>query len=463
MHTNLFRRIATATLGVAMAAGLGITATEIAAPAPAHAASSVGGQISRSEVLARAQWWIDTYGVIYSQAQADQKPSVTGDVYRPDCSGFVSMAWHLPKLGGWDRNTDNLATQGDTDTLGNSLTNLLPGDAILWDSPNPGEGHVMLFDEYVDSSKTELWVYEEYSSSAQGRHVKKNRQSLINGGYIGWSYDKITGSTGTSSGRDFDGDDHADILVRNATTKDLHLYRGDGAGGFETGNGGVIGTNWSAFDMVVSAGDFDEDGDDDVIARNATTKDLHLYRGNGAGGFQPGTGGVIGTNWFGFDLIFSPGDFDNDDHADLLARNATTKALHLYKGNGAGGFQAGTGASISSGWGGFDTVFSPGDFDDDGDADVIARNATTKDLHLYRGNNAGGFQSGTGGVIGTNWFAFDTVTSVGDFDNDNYPDVIARNSTTKALHLYKGNGAGGFQTGTGSAISSGWGGFDVIF
>ncbi|TQS05076.1 VCBS repeat domain-containing M23 family metallopeptidase, partial [Microbispora hainanensis] len=36
------------------------------------------------------------------------------------------------------------------------------------------------------------------------------------------------------------------------------------------------------------------------------------------------------------------------------------------------------------------------DFNGDGRADVIARNATTKDLHLYLGNGTGGFQSGTG-------------------------------------------------------------------
>ena len=50
--------------------------------------------------------------------------------------------------------------------------------------------------------------------------------------------------------------------------------------------------------------DFDGDGDADVLARHATTKDLHLYRGNGAGGFQGGTGASVSTNWSAFDLIF---------------------------------------------------------------------------------------------------------------------------------------------------------------
>ncbi|MET9069575.1 FG-GAP repeat domain-containing protein, partial [Streptosporangium sandarakinum] len=75
-------------------------------------------------------------------------------------------------------------------------------------------------------------------------------------------------------------------------------------GGFQTGTGDIIGTNWSAFDTIFSPGDFNNDGKPDVIARNAATKNLHLYLGNGAGGFQTGTGDIIGTNWSAFDTIF---------------------------------------------------------------------------------------------------------------------------------------------------------------
>ncbi|MET9067455.1 FG-GAP repeat domain-containing protein, partial [Streptosporangium sandarakinum] len=55
----------------------------------------------------------------------------------------------------------------------------------------------------------------------------------------------------------------------------------------------------------ISEHDFSGDGKADVIARNAATKNLHLYLGNGAGGFQTGTGDIIGTNWSAFDTIFS--------------------------------------------------------------------------------------------------------------------------------------------------------------
>src|SRR5690348_11217979 len=82
------RRLMTAGLLTAVAAaGL----TTFAAP-QASAASSVDGPITRSEVIARAQYWVD-HRVPYSQSA--YYPDPQGRTYRTDCSGYVSMAWHL--------------------------------------------------------------------------------------------------------------------------------------------------------------------------------------------------------------------------------------------------------------------------------------------------------------------------------------------------------------------------------
>ncbi|MGW3404897.1 hypothetical protein [Streptomyces zhihengii] len=172
------RRPVTVLTGALTASVLGLTAAvvgEVAAPSTAYA-SSVGGAISRAEILNRAEWWIDTYGAIYSQDQADAKASVTGEKYRPDCSGFVSMAWRLPKDGGWDRNTRSLTSYGDT--AGVPLDDLKPGDAIL----DSVDGHVALFHKWTDSSKTDMWVYEEYSTGDPGRHVVKSKSAYADSG-----------------------------------------------------------------------------------------------------------------------------------------------------------------------------------------------------------------------------------------------------------------------------------------
>uniref|UniRef100_A8M891 PLL-like beta propeller domain-containing protein n=1 Tax=Salinispora arenicola (strain CNS-205) TaxID=391037 RepID=A8M891_SALAI len=155
---------------------------------PVQASSTVGGSISRTEVLTRAEWWVNTYGVIYSQNQNDQKPDPDGHPYRPDCSGFISMAWHLPKKSdGWDRNTGDLDAFGDTTYLSN-LGELLPGDAILGKS----YGHVALFDRWANPSRTEMWIYDEYKSGREGRHIIQSRSWYESEGFRGLRYNKIT-------------------------------------------------------------------------------------------------------------------------------------------------------------------------------------------------------------------------------------------------------------------------------
>ncbi|WP_081971724.1 FG-GAP repeat domain-containing protein [Dactylosporangium aurantiacum] len=156
----------------------------------------------------------------------------------------------------------------------------------------------------------------------------------------------VTALWGSGVARDFNGDGHADLLARNATTKDVHLYRGDGSG-FASGTGENIGNNFSAFDEFISVGDFSNDGNADLMVRNAATKNLHLYRGNGSGGFASGTGEQIGTNFSAFDRFVGIGDFSGDGKADLLVRNATTKNLHLYRGDGSG-FASGTGEQVGT-------------------------------------------------------------------------------------------------------------------
>src|SRR5262249_39501046 len=132
---------------------------------------------------------------------------------------------------------------------------------------------------------------------------------------------------------------------------------GNGTGGFKAGGGAVIGNNWSAFNMIIAPGDFDGDGNPDLIGRNISTGDLQFYGGNGAGGFKAGGGAVIGNNRTGFNAIVAPGAFDGDGNADLIARNPSTGDLQSYGGNGAGGFKAGGGAVVGSNWTSFDILF----------------------------------------------------------------------------------------------------------
>lgn len=59
--------------------------------------SAMGEKITREEVVKRAKSWRHAYhGHNVPYSMRDYFPGPGGKKYRTDCSGFVSMAWHLP-------------------------------------------------------------------------------------------------------------------------------------------------------------------------------------------------------------------------------------------------------------------------------------------------------------------------------------------------------------------------------
>ncbi|OXM67333.1 hypothetical protein, partial [Amycolatopsis vastitatis] len=144
-------------LAAAMAAlSLGGVVNVVSAPAAvaavstalAAAGSVADAPISRSEVMTRSQSWIDEQ-VPYSQSGTHDNQYGS---YRPDCSGYVSMAWHL----GFARYTGNLP-----DVMHNiARSELKPGDALF--RRDASVQHVALFVRWNDAAHTSPVVREEY-------------------------------------------------------------------------------------------------------------------------------------------------------------------------------------------------------------------------------------------------------------------------------------------------------------
>jgi FG-GAP-like repeat len=179
---------------------------------------------------------------------------------------------------------------------------------------------------------------------------------------------------------------------------------------------------------------------------------LWLYPGTAAGPLSSPY--RIGYGWNIYNLVIPAGDFDGDGHSDLLAR-APSGRLVLYPGNGSGGFLK-TARTVGNGWGGFTSVFSPGDFTGDGSSDVIVRTSSGL-LYLYPGNGSGGWLQPR--LIGRGWNTFSTIMSSGDFNGDGKSDVLGR-GWDGTLWMYPGNGTGGFLAPR--ALGSGWNIFSTV-
>ncbi len=208
---------------------------------------------------------------------------------------------------------------------------------------------------------------------------------------------RTTGRFGPALGvsaADYDGDGWTDIYVANDGTENLlWLNQRDGTlvDAALLSGAALSGQGMPEASMGVDAGDFDEDGDEDLFMTHLTAEGNNLYVNDGSGMFEdesapsrlgpdslPYTG--WGSAWF---------DFDNDGWLDLIAVNGTVEALPeldgdpfpygqpntLFRNLGDGSFEEVTDRAGAV----FDLVETSrgaafGDVDNDGDIDVLIAN-----------------------------------------------------------------------------------------
>jgi enediyne biosynthesis protein E4 len=191
---------------------------------------------------------------------------------------------------------------------------------------------------------------------------------------------------------DFDNDGWPDIYVACDSAPSL-LYRNNHDGTFRE----IAIPAGCAFDehgaalagMGVGVGDYDADGWLDIVRTNFSEQVTTLYRNYGGGFGDASISAGLGVNrkYLGFGVDFF--DFDNDGWKDILIANGHVYAqiadrrLHityrqpkvLYRNLGSGRFEdvsTKAGAAILAENLGRGCAF--GDFDNDGDVDVIVNN-----------------------------------------------------------------------------------------
>ncbi|MFD4530551.1 FG-GAP-like repeat-containing protein [Kitasatospora sp. NPDC058397] len=440
-----FRRASVLVPLIAAMAAVGLTAP------PAQAGSSLGGPVNRSEILQRAQYW-DDQNVQYNQGATYGDGD--GHTYRTDCSGFISMAWHLSATGLGSPTTNTLDSRSLSTRINKS--ELRPGDAL-----DNISDHVVLFVRW-NNQATGDFTYIHQSNPrtdvtyGNGNVYTGNISSYPASSYVALRLNKVVednttpppatpvGMTGFASA-DFNGDGKTDLAAVDAATGKMYLYPGTGVGTF--GERSLIGTGWNTVSNV-TPGDFNGDGKIDLAAVNTANGNLYVYPGNGAGAF--GTPWLAGTGWNNLDHLIG-GDFNGDGKSDIAAVGVADGNLYVYPGNGAGSFAAPINAG--TGW---NTVgkFASGDFNGDGKTDIAAVGTADGNLYVYPGNGAGSFAAPVN--AGTGWNIMRDLIG-GDFNADGKSDVAAVQApqgSTGDMYFYPGTGQSTF--GNRTNIGTDW-------
>jgi len=259
---------------------------------------------------------------------------------------------------------------------------------------------------------------------------------------------------------DLDGDGSVDLVAVDSRTGELVLRSWtDDARSLIAAE--TIDDGWGGQDLPVGPANLTNGVGfvgTDLFTRRSSDGTLFMYSGNGLGGFRSEGYGpaVVGTGWNGMNLVETAGDFNGDGFADLLAREAATGSLYLYQ--GAPGARFTSRIKIGGGWNAMSAIVAGQDYDGDGKYDLIAREASTGNLWLYPGTGTG--SHGARVLIGTGWNGMSLITAVGDLDHDGVADVIAKKNSDGCLYFYAGKPAGGLKNGV--KIGCGWGVMNAV-
>ncbi|EWT00220.1 hypothetical protein N865_17640, partial [Intrasporangium oryzae NRRL B-24470] len=244
-----------------------------------------------------------------------------------------------------------------------------------------------------------------------------------------WSVTSAPPRSTASMPRDLSADGLADALVPSGSS--LWSLKYTGTMGFTAG---TMSSAWSGLRLTAGIGPFDPDNLGDVVAATSDGN-LWLYPGNASGTLDRGRT-WIGSGWGSVDLIIPVGDLSGDGYTDFLGR-FTDGSLRIYRGNGTG-----TVASlekIGSGWQMFSQI-APGDFDGDGETDLVGVRKSDGRLVFYAGTGAGTVRAGVLADTTLDWRFASEVKGIGDLDGDGRDDLLIRRASDGALRVYSVTG-----------------------
>ena len=248
----------------------------------------------------------------------------------------------------------------------------------------------------------------------------------------------VGGGAGGRDGGDCAGVAPPYILWRHESTGRNSLWFMDGTTVLPQSGGLPIvpDLNW----IVVGTGDFDGDGHEDILWRHQQRGyNIIWFRNGMVLDPSPGIFATVAANWD----VAATSDFDGDGKCDILWRHKSTgrNSLWFMDGTTVRPQSGGLPTLSDVGW----RVVGTGDFDGDGQLDILWR-------HITDGRDQIWFMNGTALVpdqqtmytVPANW----EVVAANDFDGDGRCDILWR-------HTPPGRTALWFMTGTAVRPQSG--------
>gem|GEM_PF-6587783 len=222
---------------------------------------------------------------------------------------------------------------------------------------------------------------------------------------------------------------HSDSQIRSI----LAARMGDGSGGF-SGGSLTIDSDPATLFSAVATGDFDGNGDDDVLISDFDNGKAYVMLSQMAS-YTPAFRSVSGQSLGGTPQAMTGDDFNQDGKPDLAVIDSAGETLRVMLAYGDGTFALPTSYPV----GAAPVALTHADFNRDGKPDLAVANSGSGDVSVLLGSGAGAFDPAIEYAAGTN----PTAVASADFDRDGIPDLVV-GSADGTVRLLLGTGAGAF-------------------
>jgi FG-GAP-like repeat/IPT/TIG domain/Secretion system C-terminal sorting domain/FG-GAP repeat len=244
-------------------------------------------------------------------------------------------------------------------------------------------------------------------------------------------YDAGTHPFGAALG-DVNGDGKPDVVIGNYDSSRITVYINEGTPGTLSFSKKEFASGLNPISIGII--DFDLDGKPDIAAVNNngyTVSVLKNISNPDSLIFAPKVDYAVGT----WPRSLTISDFNGDGKPDLAVVNHDDNTFSVLKNTSSAGTIS-FASKIDFATGGSPFYINAADLDGDGKPDIIATNSTSGTISVYKNNSAAGaiaFASKVDFATGTT----PTSSTSGDLDGDGKPDIAVVNFGANSLSLFR--------------------------